>query len=131
MDGLTELQFRILAELEEAGEDDLSALTNTVTVTSGAIEELGEMSSALIGLLESDLLRLSRSRDTHSLRRVPLSTSESLAQLTSLESFFRWSVPDKLWRWRENVSRVELLLTTSGMTAARQLLSERGVPKKS
>jgi len=126
----TELQSLILAALEEAGEDHLSALINTVVSRNGSIDEIDAISTALAGLIEGGLLRIARSRDKDSLRWIALRKDESLAPLSSLKSFLQWSSADRLWKWQESFPRLEVLLTPAGIDAAQQILHEHGRPPR-
>ena len=129
MDSLTELQRRILAVLEEAGEDDVSALTNSVTKRRGSADEIDAMSMALVGLINCNLIDIARSKDNVSLHWIPLPKEASLALLTDLKPFFQWSVQDQLWKWRQDASRAEVVLTDAGLIAARKILSEDDWPR--
>ena len=128
---LTELQTRILPALEEAGEDDLSALVNTVGGGHGAGEEIRAVSSALSGLIEGGMLEIARFRNKDTLRWTPLPMEESLALLSNLESFMRWSASERLWRWHSDIPRAEVLLTDAGIAAARRILAEQGWRQRS
>lgn len=125
MDSFTKLQNSILTTLEEAGEDDLSALINTVGACNGSAGEIESVSKAMEGLIKSGLLQMARSRDASTRRWIRLPREESLDLLSRLPSSVSWSVPDGLWKLHRYVPRTEVLLTPDGVTAARQILSER------
>jgi hypothetical protein len=131
MNNLSALERVILAVLEEAGEEDISALTNTVRECRGALGEIDEVSAALAGLVNRGFVEVARSKDPLSLRWVPTSKQESLALLRDLKPHFHWSTVDQLWAWRTDLPRAEVLLTNIGAVEARRVLSEDGVPRQS
>jgi len=55
---LSELEMRILSELEEAGSEHSASLLNTVTVPSGDTSELMAFQDALRLLLDKDLIAI-------------------------------------------------------------------------
>ena len=87
----SKLQRLILAALEEAGEDHLSALMNTVISGRGRRAEVTAMRDALQGLQSAGLIRLARSRDKATLELVPLDESQSRFIVQSLELYLAWS----------------------------------------
>src|ERR1700694_379980 len=128
MDNLTDLKRRILAELEEAGEEDVAALINSFAKRRGAADEIDQRSTRLASLLHSNFLEISRSRDKVSLRWAPLPQEESQALVSDLRSCFQWSDRDHLWNWRKDRPRAEAILTNAGLVEARKILSEDGWP---
>jgi len=126
MYALTDLQRHILANLEEAGEDDISALTNTVKKRSGSPEEIDEMGLALVGLIHCGFVGISRDRDAASRRWSPLAKDVAIGLIVELRSFFSWSEASHLWTWRKDSPRVQVILTDSGLARARKILSEDG-----
>lgn len=127
----TKLESAILATLEEAGEDNLAALLNTVgdAGTQQVGNKIDEFGTALSKLIDGGFLELATSRDESSRRWIPLSGPESLQVLRQLDSFFDWSKADKVWVWSSSSPRVEALLTRAGIRAANEVLSQGGWPK--
>ena len=121
---LNPLQRRILAVLEEAGEDDIAALTNTVEERVGLVSEIDDMGNALTNLICSELLQIARFRNVATLRWVPLNKAESLDLLTNLVTLLKWSVPDQLWRWPKHLDRAQVLLTKAGLIEARRIIDQ-------
>lgn len=129
MDSLTPLQRRLLALLEEAGEDDLSALTNSVGGRVGAYLEVKDTISALEVLLRGKLIQIAMDRDGGTLRWIPLGTDESLILLKMCPQKFQWSAVENLWKWPKSEGRVQVLLTQKGSEYARIVLAEDGWPE--
>src|SRR4051812_13199438 len=122
-----QLKQKILLALEEAGEDHLSALLNTVIHGFGDPEEIAAFRTALQALVEEDLLRLARPRRPGQARLVPLSQPESVAVLAHLKSLLAWSSSEKLWKWNEEASsRMEVVLTDEGVQDARTAAAGEG-----
>jgi hypothetical protein len=116
-----DLEHKILLSLEEAGEDHLSALLNTVVQGSGNPTEIEFFRLALTDLIEEDLLRLAKSRQIGQLKLKPISLDESVSVLAHLKSLLVWSSSEGLWKWDEEASsRMDVVLTDAGIAAARQ-----------
>ena len=122
----TLIQRHMLAIMEEAAEEDLSVLINTLGGHTGLPDELDDVGAALMSLLKSDLVEIARSRDPSSLHWIPVPTTGALALLADIRSYFLWSSVDHLWKWSSKESRAQVLLTNKGQRAAHQVLSEDG-----
>jgi hypothetical protein len=77
---LSELQWRILAELEEAGMDTIPALAATVTDVEGVPVDWPSMKTALIGLINLDQVRVSLDK-SHANRIRTLKSGVQLAEV--------------------------------------------------
>ena len=64
MSELSELEMRVLSELEEAGEEDVVTMMMTVMPPTGQASEVDDMQRALESLVRADLVRMSMDRDT-------------------------------------------------------------------
>ena len=60
---LTRVQRRILALLEEAGEENVLALVNTVARPTGELADIRALQHAMLGLLEGGLVVIATSSD--------------------------------------------------------------------
>src|SRR5207248_7954480 len=122
------VESSILATLEEAGEDGIAALLNTVNAAyaHGSPEEIDIFRAALTRLINRGLLEIANSRDPESKRWTPLPKSEALLVLQKLGSFLGWAKSEELWIWSSPAPRAEVLLTPAGAVAAREVLTERG-----
>ena len=56
---MTELEMRVLSELEEAGEEEIETMMNTVTELSGAPGEVVSLQEALKSLVTSNFILMS------------------------------------------------------------------------
>jgi hypothetical protein len=126
MNNLTDFEAHIIAVLEEAGEEELATLVNTVTTGSESPDEIESIEFALKALLSCDLVQLAKLRDKASLRWNPLRKDHSLVMLENLRSLFQWSGTDERWRRRAGAPEVEVLLTEDGLKLARKILSDCG-----
>lgn len=129
MSTLTRLERRILAVLEEAGEEQMPTLTNTVARPRGGPEEIDAMSRALLNLHANGYVELAVTRPgDESGGRAPLSGEDVITLLQGLPGCFRWSPEDQAWRWQDELSRAEVLLTNAGVAMSGSILAEDGWP---
>lgn len=129
MNSLTKLEHLILAVLEEAGEENIAALTNTVLKPRrGSPVELDAMIDALTHLLEAGFIETGKSRDKDSGQWVPVNKQESLAAVAGLRSDLRWSSENQLWEWQPDAPRLEILLTDQALNTTQKILREEGWP---
>ena len=125
-----EIETTILAVLEEAGEENVSALLNTVQENGGSTDEVYAFAAALSSLFNVGYVEFASSRDNSSRRWLPISKEEIRVLLSQLELLLRWSTNDRLWIWADPLRpRVQVLLTSSGLAAAREVLSNKGYPE--
>jgi len=96
MSALSELEIRILSELEEAGEENVAAMLNTIIDPVGDAAELTSLQGALEKLVGADLVRMSMTRDSAGRLR-ELSAEGSLDAITDLSSGLRFSREKKHW----------------------------------
>lgn len=96
MSNLSELEMRILAELEEAGEENFTALLNTVTQPRDAPADVVEYQGALKRLAELDYVRMSTNRDARGML-ADLSVEESLKRIAEISTVIEFRVSKNLW----------------------------------
>ena len=96
MSRLSELEMRVLSELEEAGEENVAAMLNTVMHPIGDPSELADMQQALENLVRADLVRMSMDRDPTGRLR-DLSVDESLDVIADLTSGLRFNSATMYW----------------------------------
>jgi len=132
MHPLSKHERLILAVLEEAGEEHLSALANTVE--KRLIESFSNttqaVSAALIHLINHDLVRVARVRDPVHHRLVPLSIDQSISLASSLGLLLERSPTDQLWHWKGDEPIADAVLTDAGLAAAQEILLADGWPSE-
>lgn len=124
---LTKLQRRVLALLEEAGEDRLTALMNSAGKPQGVTSEVELMRVAIAGLVAADYLVFAR-RDAVSHHLIPSAASEAATLLKTFANLVTWSPDERLWVSAGQSHDLEVLLTDSGIELARRVLLEDGWP---
>jgi hypothetical protein len=136
---ISELEMRILSELEELHFENIPAMMNTVMEPAGEPNELTDMQEALRGLVMAELATMCSGRDSEG-RLKGLSKDESLASIVNLDSTLRFDATRKLWTnsrrtgppFRETFPFV--LNTKTGKEKGFEILQERGYqwwrPKK-
>jgi len=128
---LTRLQRLVIAALEEAGEENVACLINTLRKQqSGSPEEVETMIAAIAGLIRVDLVRIAVFRDPVALHLVDLSKEESLAAISGVGRLLEWSNRERIWSWRNQQTLFEVVTTKAGKGAAEQILSEDGWPSE-
>lgn len=128
MGPLTTLERRLLSLLEEAGEEHLSALMNSVAKPSGEQRDISAMAAALVNLLKIGLIEVSQDRDSQSRRLLPLPLEDSMSILLSVPSILIWNQDMALWAFRDGVPMIDILTTTAGIEWSRRILAEDGWP---
>jgi hypothetical protein len=118
-----EMMQRILAELEEAGEENVSSMLNTIVVPSGERSELAVYKSALAQLVEQDLVRVEFETDDNS-RPPPQQNATNIVQ--SLDTYLRYSGEDREWGFVDGNRAPVVIGTDSGLARAEAILEDRG-----
>jgi len=125
---LSRLQRRILALLEEAGEEGVGTLANSVAEPTGDPTEITAMREAIRGLYDAELVELADSRDSVSLKLVGLGAYPTKNLLESLGDKFVWNRDQGLWKWREASDGPQVITTEPGHWLAMQIWSEERYP---
>jgi len=131
MSALSELEMRILSELEEAGQEDVFTLMVTVMNPSGEASEVEQMCEALSNLVRAGLVRMSVDRDVGlALRELP--QDESLLTIAELAPNLRFQAEGGYWTDIRRTGRPfedtfpYVLGTETGIARAFEILTERG-----
>lgn len=131
MSTVSELEMRILSELEEAGEEDVLALLVTAMEPIGDANEIEQLCGALNNLVGADLVRMSVDRDaTRRLRA--LTQDESLAVIAELPANLRYNREGRHWIDMRHTGPPYgspfpyVVGTDSGIVRALEILHERG-----
>lgn len=123
MIAIEEVERRILSELQEAGEENIAAMLNTIVEPAENARQVEQLQQALENLVRADLARMSFRRDVT--RLVPLSRDESLSVLGDLQSYLRYRPSDRHWTWSED-QRPEIVATPDGLRKADEILQQYG-----
>ena len=137
MTDLTEMEQRILAELEECGEQNVFSMLNTIVDPKGDATEVTLLQQALQGLVQRDYVIMGLEGIV---RRNPeeLGKAASLELLSQLGDWFRFDVVDPHWTLSKGDFRNErypaIYSTAAGRKQAVEILTQRGYqwwrPKK-
>jgi len=120
-----EQQLRILAELEEAGEEELVALLNTaVDETQGRPEEVALFREAMEQLIDKGLV-LMAPQNKPGKRLVEVDAKQSLAMLSEVLGSLFFGADDLHWT-ADLGARSYVVLTPAGRSASERVLGERG-----
>ncbi|MEQ1613897.1 MAG: hypothetical protein ABL904_14215 [Hyphomicrobiaceae bacterium] len=128
---MDEVMQRILAELEEAGEENPAAMLNTILDPNGDQQQLIAFQSALRRLVESGLAAMSVDRD-QSRRLTDATVSVSLTEIDALPTWLRFDLQKKYWAdnrvkgppFRQMYPQI--VLTEAGRSASVGILTQRG-----
>lgn len=131
MEGLTELEMRILSELEEAGEEGLQTMAVTVMPGLASGDPFSDFQDALRRLVSRDLLRMSTGRDAAG-RLVELPQDQSLAEVGRIGEVLSFDSSSGAWVDRRSpqggtMERFPYIVDTpSGAEMAEKILQARG-----
>lgn len=125
MNDLSEMAQRVLCELEEAGEENISSTLNTVIDPKGVSIEVQDIKDAIAELLQVGVVRL-RSKGGDPKRLLSLSSAEEEALVSGLDAVLSFDNAQGIWIWNTAVPRAYLRLTDLGWKRAREVLEERG-----
>lgn len=131
MSELSELEMRVLSELEEAGQEDIITMMVTVLEPTGHARDIEGMQSALENLVRRDLIRMSMDRDPSGRLR-DLSQEESLKVVAGLKSYVHFNREKAIWVNAQQSGPPfgdpfpYIVDTASGKKMAFEILDERG-----
>ena len=129
---IDELGRRILSELQEAGEENIAAMINTIIDPTGNADEVNSMEEALDSLVRAGLVRVALSTDPTK-KLVPLSADESLAISAKIGTLLRFRTSDSHWTWSQDL-KAHMVVTATGRARADEVLEQYGYqwwrPKK-
>jgi hypothetical protein len=129
MDDLTEMEQRVLSELEEFWEENVFAMLNTVIEPAGDNSEVRLLQQALKGLVERDHVIMGF-ESFHPPNPETLSKQASLELISSLREWFKFDLEDPHWTLRKGdikKDRMPMIYSTaSGREKAFEILDQRG-----
>lgn len=121
---IEEAKLRILSELQEAGEENVAAMANTIFDPSGDRQQIATLRQALEELVQGGLIRMSfRTSLTEKLVQLP--EDRSLVVVRELDSGIIFRDSDRHWTWvSENYPHI--VATDAGLVRADDILEEHG-----
>ena len=131
MPDLSELEMRILSELEEFGSENIPTLMNAVMQPEGRGQELARIQEAVRTLVNEGLVTIQMSSIPAGI--VALSTPEALSEIDGLLSHLQFIKSEKYWtddRMKGppffQIPVPELARTEAGLQAGIRVLEDRG-----
>jgi hypothetical protein len=128
----SEMGARILAELEEAQQDTITALLNVVVAPTGDLSEPLVYREACLDLIGNGLVRVSVTRGGDG-RLVDETEEQSATLVNLLVGSFTFNNAEKRWVLSDKVDASfdirtfpNLVLTSSGIAKAVAILNKRG-----
>lgn len=118
----TSLERRVLAVLNEAGEDYFSALLNTILHATGSSTEPERLIAALRNLQRMGMVNCAFELDGKTQRWQRLDIAAGDAHLSAAKSAVNWSPNEELWRWTSDQPRLAIVLTPEGESASEIVL---------
>ena len=119
-----ETKLRVLSELQEAGEENVAAMANTIFDLTGDRQEIENLKTALEALVHEGLVRIAYRSDLKQ-KLVPLSEELSLAVASKLQSVLRLRESDMHWTW-VGEDRPHVVATETGLQRADETLELYG-----
>ena len=121
---LDELALRTLSELEEAGEENIPTILNSILEPAGASEQLLVVKQSLEDLIDAGLVSIAIERDP-SRRWKPLPQDKALEITGRMASEITYRKADNHWTFVGS-ARPQLVITQDGRIEASRVLRERG-----
>jgi hypothetical protein len=120
---LSEIELRILSELEEAGEENVCSMANTIFPPTGSSSEIDQLQAALGSLVARGLVRMGERVRSVGVR--PLSKEDSQAVVEGIRTGFIFDSAKEQWWWT-HLAWPEIVDTEAGKLEARKILDQRG-----
>jgi len=121
----TPLQKQLLALLEEAGEEDLLTLVNTVANCKASSDVVSKVRDALIELIKLETAEISIGH-SESGQWTSLPKDAGHEALSNAARCVKWSPDEHQWRWLSTISPIWVVLTEKGQREAHHLLDREG-----
>ena len=120
----SEVEMRIAAELEEAGQENIAAMINTIIAPAGDAWEVAAMRVALDNMVRGGLATMALDPGPGK-RLVPLNVEDSLALVARIESLLRFRTSDRHWTFSTG-EHPNVIATEAGRERGFKILDERG-----
>lgn len=124
MISLEEMERRILSELQEAGEENIAALLNTVIEPADDMGQAYQLQQALRRLVQAEFAQMALARDRIAGLK-PLTSDESLALIENIPSTLEFQGNKRRWAWASG-STPQVVVTDAGQAQADKILEEQG-----
>jgi hypothetical protein len=121
---IQEMEARIAAELEEAGQENIAAMINTIITPSGDAAEIAMLRVCLDNMVRGGLVTMALDLGPGK-RLAQLSVDGSLAIIARIEPLLRFRTSDCHWTFATN-ERLNILATQAGREQGFKNLEERG-----
>jgi hypothetical protein len=128
---LAEMKLRILATLEEAGNENAISLLNTVIAPTGVTAEPERYERALVELVEEKLVYIDMTNERWPRDWRPHDVSQKAIE--NLATHYVYDIATRFWRdsriqWKPGlkVSEPEVVLTDAGRVESVRILEARG-----
>jgi hypothetical protein len=132
MRSLSELELRILAELEEAQAEEIFTVINTVIRPTGNWNEVNSYRAALTNLVNQDFVLMVRASVWDKATdkwddQIVLSKAEALTLMHEIEDFFQFEQRNWVEKYdHRSWRRPVIWVTDKGYKKAVEILDERG-----
>lgn len=129
MKSLTEAAERILSELEEAGEQNIYAMLNTIIDPNGLSEQVNEFQEALRTLHQTGYITMGMEEFSPRIQQ-ELPYAECSALIDDVKSWMTFDKADHLWSPSKGDYRTSqypvIFVTPTGKAKAFEILDRRG-----
>jgi len=123
---LNRIEQKILAVLEEAGEDYVVALINTLYRPTGDVREVASVTDALLTLNQKSLVEFEKEYCQEGWRTLPVNRTAVRRELEELRQKVTWSPVRHCWEAHGRTVWLRVVLTQLGMLVSERLLREYG-----
>lgn len=128
MPDFTELELRLLSELEEAGAEDMLTLLNTVFRMPTYLDDRADVVRAIKNLIATGAVVMASERDSNKRWR-RLDTPDAYAAVQRFDDALVFDDQHGLWQLKLGTPRsvnANAITTELGLKAGREVLTQRG-----
>lgn len=125
---MTKDAMRVLAILEEAGDEAITPLMNMMNrqMRAGLVPK--EFFQSLLYLARNDMIRISSDCRADDGRLISMNIDDSIDAISKMHDQVEWSAMESMWIWTSTDYRPEVILTDKGMAASISILRQYGTP---
>jgi hypothetical protein len=125
---LTRIERRILALLEEAGEENIATLLHTVAFSSGNDRDVQILITAVSRLNNAGYVEIGTSSNDATEPQTAADARDSRMLLNTVAQAFKWNPALNSWEWISVSPVPQIFLTRSGLEVAQDILEVEGYP---